>query len=688
MTSGSRRREGPAVVVEGQHIDEGGTGVRVSVEAPGRHPLLALPSFPTPFVGRTEQLAALDKALNEEDREVVMLRGPSGVGKTRIAVEHAAARRSSYPDGVYFLRCEVMPPLDLAIVASALDLPVIEGERPEERWRRALYAIALRKALLVYDNVESIDAMRAWLPPRGSSCRAIVTSTVGASPAWLRSIDVPALPDEDARTLVAELIADPKAVDAYGEGIVKRAAGVTMELCALAEWVDEASQYGQKVAAIEKGLTAQTRSSLEGPWRGLHEDARLLLRVACLFEPSRVPEEDLRGLFEVAGWDAPRFEGALLAARKRTLITVAGEVLRVHSLVAEIVREQVEPALPEGFVERHFGRFALAAVAFGERPSDASRSARFFAYPTSLDAWEALGPGIVSELGRHGISIGGALFEGGRVGEAQHWYERAVAASKNGDARGRINHERLGRDLHNVGICHFSEGRFDEARVWFERAVREKEKGDAHGRVDPESLGMSLHQVGMCHSREGRFSEARVWLKRAVKEKEKGDVHGRVDPASLGVSLHQVGICHFREKRFEEALGWFERAVKEAEKTDVHGLVNPASLGGSLHQVGMCHFLEGRFGQARVWFERAVISEEKGDVHGRVDPDSLGRSLHQVGMCHFCEGRFEEAQGWLKRAVKEREKGDMHGRIDPENIAISQVALADIHRALDQPRKA
>lgn len=428
------------------HVGQGGIGVLVGGTSSGRPPLNTLPRLGPERVGRTHEFAAVEAAFDRGCPEVV-LRGASGVGKTRVAVEYAEAHQSSFSAGVFFLRCETFPPMDLVSAAISLELPMHAGESFEDQCKRALHWLASRPALLIYDNVESVDAVTAWLPPSGSPCRAILTSTVDYWPRdrW-EVVLVSPLPDEDARSLVKQLVRDTKAVEAYSEPIVRRAAGITMELCALAKDADR-THYRGRVYAIPADLADVTRSSFEHPWKGLPPDARLLLRVACLFEASRVPEAGLRSLLEGEGWESERFEGALDAARDRLLLAVTADALRVHTLVAAFVRSQVEPAMSEALLVRHVESFAGAASAFYERPSDTIRGAELFAYPLAVREWEALGPEFESRLGRVGMSVGGALYEAGR---------------------------------------------FDEARAWFERAVKEAEKGDQHGRVDPRAWALAF----------------------------------------------------------------------------------------------------------------------------------------------------------------------------------------------------
>ncbi|WP_437577027.1 tetratricopeptide repeat protein [Sorangium sp. So ce887] len=680
MTSSDAGSRRPSVTVGTQLVGDGGTGVRVNVVAEPDAPRSTLPNYKAAagFVGRAAELAAIDDALSErETPQVLVLHGPPGVGKTWLAVEYASRCHASYPGGTFFVRCDQAPPPDLARLLGILGLHRFADEPIEDQCRRVLAHLGARPTLLVYDNVPDERALADWLPPGALACHVLATSTLAYWPRPWNTLPVGLLADGDARLLVGALVTDPRAAQRYADAIIAKGRGVTVELCAAARSVDYETRHG-RAGAVRAGLASGTESSFGAAFRILSGDARLVLRVACLFEIGRIPADALRALFAGEGWTDERFDLALDAVHDRTLIVATADVLDVHQCVAQFVRGQRAPEIPLSLLKHHFEAFTEAARRFDEQPGQPQRSARLLAYPADLPFWT----GLLAEsslLESLADMAGRALCTGGRFDEALPWCERAVEAKKKGDVHGRVDHASLGKSLHLVGDCHSSAGRFNQALPWYERAIEAAEKGDVHGRVDHVNLGSSLHQVGGCHSSAGRFDQALLWYERAVEAAEKGDVHGRVDHASLGSSLHQVGYCYSSAGRFDQALPWYERAIEAKKKGDVHGRVDHESLGKSLHQVGDCYSSAGRFDQALLWYERAVEAAEKGDVHGRVDHESLGKSLHRVGSCHSSAARFDQALPWYERAVEEKKKGDVHGRVDHGNLGRSLHRVGDCH---------
>src|SRR5262245_42476614 len=85
-----------------------------------------LPVQLTSFVGREHEVGEVGRLT--ETARLVTLTGTGGVGKTRLALEAAAAALPAYPDGVWLV--ELAPLSDPALVPSALAVVLGVREQP------------------------------------------------------------------------------------------------------------------------------------------------------------------------------------------------------------------------------------------------------------------------------------------------------------------------------------------------------------------------------------------------------------------------------------------------------------------------------------------------------------------------------------------------------------------------------
>jgi predicted ATPase/DNA-binding SARP family transcriptional activator len=170
-----------------------------------------LPAQLTSFVGRDEELNRVSKLLGES--RLVILTGPGGTGKTRLAIEAAARLTDQMPDGVWFVA--------LAPVGDALDVPQavlsVIGP-PDTVWVpdadpvRALLPpldrladmLATRQLVLVLDNCEHLIGAVARLAGRvlaeAPGVRILATSRepLGVTGETLCPVPSLPLPPDDA----------------------------------------------------------------------------------------------------------------------------------------------------------------------------------------------------------------------------------------------------------------------------------------------------------------------------------------------------------------------------------------------------------------------------------------------------------------------------------------------------------
>ncbi len=147
-----------------------------------------LPSDVPGFLGRTDELAALDRMLATAGRRssavpIAVLSGAAEAGKSALSVHWAHRVSAQFPDGQLYLdlhgydgRQPVPPVRALSALLRSLGVPGPDvPDDAEECAARFRTLVADRRMLVVLDNASSVDQVRL-LVPGTARCFVLVTS--------------------------------------------------------------------------------------------------------------------------------------------------------------------------------------------------------------------------------------------------------------------------------------------------------------------------------------------------------------------------------------------------------------------------------------------------------------------------------------------------------------------------------
>jgi predicted ATPase len=159
-----------------------------------KHTKNNLPVQPTPFIGRTKQLAAIKELLLATEIRLVTLTGPGGTGKTRLSLQVAQELLEQFSNGVYFVPLADDTDTNQFISRVAQQLEVREGGRP--LLENVKDYLRDKVMLLVLDNFEQLVSAApvvADLLAATSQLKIITSSRIALNLHGERGFPVPPL---------------------------------------------------------------------------------------------------------------------------------------------------------------------------------------------------------------------------------------------------------------------------------------------------------------------------------------------------------------------------------------------------------------------------------------------------------------------------------------------------------------
>lgn len=625
----------------------------------------ALPAPVTSIVGRSDDLAAVQRLVQDSAVRLVTITGTGGVGKTRLAVEvgwQVAARFDSVHG------------LDLSPLRHPDDVPQALAESLRTSDPAAL--IGDGRWLLVLDSFEHVAAAATSVGALLAGCSRLTVLATSRSPLRLRGEHLWPLaplstPDGDDTAALADnaavrLLVERTAAVRPGFTLTEANAGAVAALCRRLDGLPLALElaaarlrtqapaqvlaqvrdlHGDAVDLADRHLSL--RRTVEWSTRGLTDPDRRLFGLLGAFAGGADPVD----IEAVLG--APPLSLATLAAN--SLVTVAEQAGNTRIGMLDTIREVVEDQLTgHGDRAAHAGHF-LRLVRDGDpRLADELENVRAAVQHATDSAPTLLDVATVRALTSHYVARG-RFAEGRRMltvaadaaptEQARAWalHGAAVTANESGDPEAALALATAAADIFGVdpdgraatltliGNAHKFAGRHDEAAAAYTGVLDQ-----ARLTGDSRRETIALNNLGALAHDRGAYAEAIDYHRAALSRKrELGD--------RRGVAVAQLNLGAVRNDTGAHA----EAAALLAESAATFAaLGEPGSEAFTLALLA-----QSQAGLAR-WSDATATARRALDLARRVEhAQAIGLALFALGQTTAADGDHSGATRFFHEAL-------------------------------------
>ncbi|MEL6152453.1 MAG: tetratricopeptide repeat protein, partial [Bacteroidota bacterium] len=647
------------------------------------------------FVGRVALREQIMKALSDKKRQIHLLCGPGGMGKSQLAIQlfNALEQQGGY-DHVFWLSAEAADKLQQEFFYLADQLGISVDKRDPNAIRTIKAHLEQKHCLYVFDDAPSSEVIRPYMPTqRGHMLLTSRNSKPGdwdvAVKSWPLSqfgkgnvvalgskfgFGAAEIDERVQKYLLEELSGYPFILAQFfslcqSEG--QRPAAYMQELAesrlsaaqaaGLSELLEESPEqrvvYKKSLVQILSRNLTKLSEAKEGKL------AFSLLRRFAYLSPRGIPLQ----LIEHLKKGNRKVRKALGALEKYSLAQWdrAAGLVYVHAVTQQVVRH-LHPVDEVGQLAQRLIDYA------GDWDESHKHQAE----------WSTLllhGASLINSLeGKEGLpakyklsaALGQACHVACLYDESIKWREETVSLAR--AIHGDVPHADLGSSLYNLAYVYKEKGAYPKARALYEQALKIDKK--VYGEEHP-NVATTLHELGSLHSSEGAYPKARALYEQALKIYKK--VYGEEHP-SVATTLHELGSLHSKEGAYPEARALYEQALKIDKK--FYGEEHPFVAWG-YYGLGEVSRETKDYQQAAQYHQQALTIRLKTYSQHKAHRE-IALSYSGMGEMYWEQGNYQEAITHQQKALDMFLK--VYGATPHKATARSYRGLGDVY--IDQKR--
>jgi len=645
--------------------------LRTHILAAQQRPRPALPTAPTPLVGRRIELAELSALLLDPARRLITVTGPGGVGKSALALAAAAENSFAFLDGVVFAPLTtIVQPRELPGLLLHLLSLTPTGRAPLSD--QLLDALRSRELLLVLDNFEHLlapDENTGENDARyGDAAAQLLHQAIEAAPhvkllvtsrtrlqlraEWMLPLQGLPLTADGAPRLFWQRIAQNNLhharaaadEDAVGE-ICRVLAGLPLgiELAAAQSAAAGCRVVANRLQASLDGLHSRLRDlpDRQRSLRAVFDDSWALLSVAeqhALAQLALFPAGFNRDAARAIAATAPPLLDRL--ADKSLLLRVDGERYALHPLVREFAAARLE-AMPElaQATRATFAAHYLALLAAHNLVATPARQREILSllaaeWPNLQVAWRlgcAAAPAAGDE--RRFVAALDALYHFCLARSDFQQGRDLLAAAL--DALPSAAAILRGEVALRLGLFHLRLGDVTAARRLLEDQLQQLDA------VHPEptaTLALGALNLATVALHQGDYAATLALAAQSrARYRQLGDRWGEA------MALNVAGVAHFDRSEFDAAQQFYRQALAH------FGALGDARYAAkALHNLATSYDLTGDHTQALQNFQRSLTIHE---ANGEQWSEALARN--SIGFVYMNLGVYAAAEAELDAAGRQ-----------------------------------